>query len=310
MKFAIFGANSTIALEYLSSVDQSEFESTEFHLFSRKKEYLKKILESPSSKKFSLAFYAYSEFSINETYDVIINFIGCGDPSKLKSIQDEMIVINDIYDNLILNYLTNHQQTLYIYLSSGAAYLNEFNEPISSNSKPLISFDDINLFDVYSLAKYMSEFKHRALQHLRIVDLRLFNYLRSKNIHHEKSLIGNIFECMYEKKTFITNEVDIIRDYIDLEDFRNAVSCIINAESVDRSYDLFSVSPVSKTQILSALSEKFGLNYEIKPEINLGEFNITGVKLQYFSNVHSLIDIGYRPSSSSIEKIIKAAADI
>lgn len=224
-KIAFFGATSAIAKDFLSTfisnVDHSLF------LFCRSPILLKKYCDSINLKK-NIVINTYQNFNTSWEFDVIINFIGCGDPQKLKEIGSEIIQVNDFFDNIILDYLSVNKKTLYIYLSSGAAYNTNFSEPTTEKTFLKININKITTKDPYSTAKLLSELRHRALTNFKIVDLRIFNYLKFNSSLDGSSLISQIFKCIISKNVFITSGSNITRDFVDKELFKEAIFCIIN----------------------------------------------------------------------------------
>lgn len=298
MKIAIFGANSAISFDYLSRLDASDKKT--YFLFSRKSINIKKF----KIPRHQIKLLEYDQFDVSNEYDIIINFIGCGDPQKLASMQNQIFQINDYYDNLILNYLAINPQTKYIYISSGASYLSKFEHPVKQDFIQSINITSELSHDNYSLAKFISELKHRSLSDLNIVDLRVFSYFRNVNPEYERSLIGTLMSCIKSQATFETTNHDLWRDYINDEIFARALNAVVEAENMNCAFDVFSLMPISKLKILKVLAERYSLNYRfINNETGI-QHTSTGTKPYYYSLNKSISKIGFEPSKTSEEVIL------
>lgn len=301
MRIAIFGANSLISLEFIDRA--IKVDNFTFDFYTRKKHVMETRLQLFDNKRYQIL--GYERFSNATHYDVILNFIGCGDPKKLKQMQSDIIYINDYFDNKILNYLKTNQSTKYIYLSSGASHLDDFESPIVSDANSTLRYNEIRKYDHYSLAKKLSEIRHRAYSDFAIVDLRVFNYLRETEVEIENSLIGDIFACISHAKTLYTNAENIWRDYIDADLFYNAVMCILESDHINNDYDLYSCEPIDKNSLLQIMKNHFGLRYYYSEEDVMS--STTGTKPRYYSLDKKISSLGYKPCYNSKELIIRKA---
>ena len=81
MKIAILGATSQIAQDLILSFSKNA--NHELFLFGRNVELLEKWVNNENlSDKYQVQ--KYSKFGNHKKYDVIINFVGIGDPAKAK----------------------------------------------------------------------------------------------------------------------------------------------------------------------------------------------------------------------------------
>ena len=81
MKIVILGATSQIAQDLILSFSKNQ--DYDFLLFSRNIGLLEKWINSENlSDKYQVQ--EYSEFGNHKKYDVIINFVGIGDPAKAQ----------------------------------------------------------------------------------------------------------------------------------------------------------------------------------------------------------------------------------
>ena len=173
MRIAILGATSLIAKDLLLSFsDQS---SHELVLYARRPEVVSKWLTNFGlSQRYAVD--GFTAFSADEHFDAILNFVGLGNPAKAAAMGASIFDVTLKYDEMALDYVRLHPNCRYIFLSSGAAYGASFDEPVDVNSQAVISINNLQPQDWYAVAKLHAECRHRSLQHLPIVDIRVFNY--------------------------------------------------------------------------------------------------------------------------------------
>ncbi|MBL7005038.1 MAG: NAD(P)-dependent oxidoreductase [Gammaproteobacteria bacterium] len=300
MKIAILGATSQIAQDLILSFSKNQ--DYDFLLFGRNIELLEKWINSEDlSKKYQAQ--EYSEFSNHQKYDVIINFVGIGDPAKSQKMGSDIFKVTERYDDMVLEYLKQYKKTKYIFLSSGAVYGGNYQDPVNKDTIATIDINNLKSTDWYTLAKLYAEAKHRALPDLSIVDVRVFNYFSHKQNMDARFLITDIVRAIKNKEVFKTSAEDIVRDFITPPDFYNLVQAIINYEPINIALDCYTKFPVSKLDLLSELESKFGLRY--KTDKNIDIVNATGIKLNYYSLNKAAKSIGYNPKSNSLEGVIQ-----
>ena len=147
----MFGANSQIAsdLVYLLSSNPDYY----FYLFSRNK-------FSGKEKKINVEFERYENF-FSHNYDLVLNFIGAGDPLKAKSFNENFFLEVQEYDNLIIKYLNKYTDTKYVYFSSGAVYGSDFSSPVCKDTDSIVKISKNTNLNWYSLSKVFHEIQHR-----------------------------------------------------------------------------------------------------------------------------------------------------
>jgi len=171
MRIAILGATSQIAQDLILSFSINK--DYDFLLFGRNIELLEKWINSENlSEKYQVK--EYSEFSNDQKYDMIINFVGIGDPAKAQKTGNDIFKITEQYDDMALEYVKQHKKTKYIFLSSGAVYGGNYQEPVNKDTIATIDINNLKSTDWYTLAKLYAEAKHRSLSDLSIVDVRVF----------------------------------------------------------------------------------------------------------------------------------------
>ena len=112
MNIAILGATSQISRDLILSFSMEK--SYDFSLFGRNIELLEKWINSEKlGNKYKVQ--KYSEFSSRQKYDVIVNFVGIGDPIKAQKMGGGIFKTTEQYDNMALEYLKHHKETKYIF---------------------------------------------------------------------------------------------------------------------------------------------------------------------------------------------------
>lgn len=303
-KIAIVGATSHIAKGLIHSF----FNNTDdfLYLFARNLTGVLDFLESNSLKSRMhevLSFDRLRDFH----YDVIINCVGIADPGKQKDAGSSIFFITESFDNMILDYLKDHKETLYVNFSSGAVYGTAFESPVDYNSSSEIMINDIGSKDYYRVAKLYSEAKHRSLSQCNIVDLRVFSYF-SRFIDLETSfLMTDVLKSIISKTELITTEADIVRDYIDPEDLFKLIQLVIE-KPVNCVLDCYSAAPVKKFEILDAFKREFGLSYQISKTLSVVQ--ATGSKIIYYSENWKAEEFGYKPGKDSLTCLINESKNL
>ena len=299
MKIAILGATSQIAQDLILSF--SKYKDYDFFLFGRNIELLEKWINRENlNNKYSAQ--EYSCFN-NSRYNVIINFVGIGDPVKAQKMGNDIFKITEKYDGMALDYVKHHKETKYIFLSSGAVYGGNYQEPVNKNTVAMIDINNLDSTDWYTIAKLYAEAKHRSLSNLSIVDIRVFNYFSHTQDMSARFLITDIVRAIKNKEVFKTSADDIMRDFITPPDFHNLIQAIIDYKPINIALDCYTKSPVLKFDLLSEFGSKFGLKYEVGKDIDI--VNATGAKLNYYSVNKAAKSMGYNPKNTSLEGIIQ-----
>lgn len=304
MNVAIFGATSHIAknLIYYFLEQTDDY----LYLFVRNFDSIQFFLESIQADPLRFRLMDYCFFDEN-AYDAVINCIGIADPAKQKTAGIEMFRVTEFYDNLIISYIEENSATKYISFSSGAIYGSSFIEPVGIDSVAGYKVNSLASGDYYRISKINSEAKHRALNGFFIVDIRLFSFFSRFQDLHSSFLMTELVNCVLENKVFITNNIDIIRDYIHPEDLFLMIQAILLKKSqVNIAFDACSYAPISKFSIIEYFQKKFDLHIQIT---ELNNTSPTGIKSVYYSNNHADIH-GYESKRSSLETISEESENI
>ena len=225
MRIAIFGANSQIAKDLLLSFSKKK--NYEFSLFVRNVGLLKKWINNKNLNE-NYQVQEYSNFNNNQKYDLIINFVGIGDPAKVQEMGNNIFKITEKYDEMVLKYLKCNKETRYIFLSSGAVYGGDYKYPVNKDALATIDINNLAVTDWYAIAKLYAEAKHRSLPNLFIVDVRVFNYFSHTQSMNARFLITDIVYAIKNKEVFKTSSENIARDFITPPDFYNLIRAIID----------------------------------------------------------------------------------
>jgi nucleoside-diphosphate-sugar epimerase len=245
----------------------------------------------------------FAAFSTDEHFDAILNFVGVGDPAQAAAMGASIFDVTLKYDELALDYVRQHPECRYIFLSSGAAYGSSFDAPVDANTKAVIAINNLQPQDWYAVAKLHAECRHRALAHLPIVDIRVFNYFSHTQDMAARFLITDILRAIRDKTVLKTSASYMVRDYLHPSDFYGLVSAILASTATNAEVDCYSKAPIDKITLLATLQEKFGLQYEVVQ--TAAGVNATGSKPHYYSLNKRAEDFGYRPVLTSLDGVLK-----
>ncbi len=301
---AILGATSHIARGLLYNFCRTG--RYELFLFARSPESVKQFLSGIECHR-DVHVQQLQEFN-NGKYDVVINCIGIGNVAKLKNREREIFLLTEMADALVLDYLNVHPETLCVNFSSGAVYGKEFHAPADDATTAVLEVNHILPNDYYRIAKINSEAKHRAFQHLNIVDLRVFAYFSRFLDLESHFFIAEALSCIKMKKIFVTGSQNMVRDYIHPKDLLSLIEKCIERRRLNDVFDALSLRPVTKFEILDFFATAFGLKYRVDDTV--GIYNVTGNKEMYYSAGTRAQEIGYVPLFSSMDSIVDESSAI
>jgi len=301
-RIAILGATSQIARDLVVSfsVDQGK----QLHLFARRPDQVAHWLMSVGLS----GRYPVDDFPAfaGHDFDAVINFVGVGNPAQALAMGNAIFEATLHFDELVLDYLQSHPGCRYLFLSSGAAYGSNFNEPVIRNTPALVAINDLAPQDWYGVAKLHAECRHRAHPERSIIDIRVFNYFSRSQDISARFFIMDILRAIRDNTVLETSPDYIVRDYLHPADFHGLVCSLLSAPAANAAVDCYSLAPIDKPTLLAAMQEEFGLRYEIT-EVSAG-VNATGSKPYYYSLNTRAADFGYRPALTSIDGIVQEAA--
>lgn len=307
LRIAILGATSHIARSLIVQILQSG-EPYELYLFARSKEKVVDFLdEHHLDRKDIIICDDFSRLPEHEA-DLLINSVGVGTARHIGGNYHLYFDVTEKFDNICIDYLRKFNNALYISFSSGAIYGADFSRPIGNDTVRNIDVNNIHYTDYYSIVRLYTEAKHRSLTDLRIIDLRIFNYF-SRHINLDDGyFITDLMLAIKLKKPFLTNQIDIIRDYLHPEDLFQAIQCCCYATARNTAYDLYSSAPVGKFELLDCLKRKFPLTCTVSKDERFDSG--TSNKSLYYSINRDIGRLGYNPHYSSIMTVQKEAEAI
>lgn len=299
MRIAILGATSQIAKDIILSFSSQSRD--ELALFARRPEVaMQWMARAGLSNRHSIA--DFGQFHEDEHFDAILNFVGVGNPAQAALMGASIFDVTLKYDDLALNYVRRNSDCRYLFLSSGAAYSSNFDDPVDENSKATVPINNLQPQDWYSVAKLYAECRHRSLPQLPIVDIRVFSYFSHTQDISARFFITDAVRAIRSGEILITGADNIVRDYIGPTDFYQLVSLILAAPCTNTVVDCYTREPVDKVTLLSAMKERFGLVYEVRNAPT--GINATGAKMHYFSKNYSAQSFGYLPSKKSLDNVL------
>ncbi len=301
MQIAILGATSQIAKDLIVSFSTASNDA--LHLFARRPDEVTQWLDAVGIK----ARYIASDYAVfaGHEFDAVINFIGVGNPALVVEMGASIFDITHQFDGIAMDYVRQHPTCRYIFLSSGAAYGAQFTEPVSITTPALVPINTLSPQDWYGVAKLYAECRHRAQAALPIIDIRIFNYFSRSQDIAARFLITDMLRAIRDQTVMQTSVDHITRDFLHPTDFYGLVSALLSAPPANAVVDAYTRAPISKSALLAAMQEQFGLQYEVAATTT--SVNATGGKPHYYSLNRRAADFGYQPSLTSLEGIMQEA---
>jgi len=301
MRIAIFGATSEIAKDLILSFAAKC--KHDLVLYARRPDAVTNWLSTVGLlERYNVD--TFNAFRATEHFDAVLNFVGVGNPAQAAAMGASIFEVTLQYDELALNYVRQHSSCRYIFLSSGAVYGSNFEEPVDENTKAIISVNSLQPPDWYGAAKIHAECRHRSLVHLPIVDIRVFNYFSRTQDISARFFISDVARAIQCRETFVTSTGNFVRDYLGSEDFHQLIQKILQSAPINAVVDCYTKMPVDKFQMLETLRSSFGLSYKLA-DLE-GGLNATGSKKNYYSTNHRANSIfGYVPTLSSLETVVR-----
>ncbi len=298
-KIAILGASSHIAkslIDYFWMHDRKQ--AIGLHLFARTPEKVNVWLAAHSIS-IPIQCKSIRHFE-HDTYDLIINMVGTSNSLDQQRLGSEIFNTALEHDEIVLSYLRLHPNSRYFFLSSGAVYGNDFTEPAQQRTMAKYEVNCSASIDWYSLSKFCIEARHRALNDLAIVDIRVFSFFSSWINLAQPFLLSDALRAIGSNGVLRTDTSDFWRDYVGVADLAQLVNCFIDSAPCNVAVDLYSKNPIRKSQVLELFSTDFDLRYTFDV---IGSSTPSNRKM-YFSKNHMAARWGYSPSLDS-EQLLK-----
>ena len=235
-------------------------------------------------------------------YDVIINCTGISSSPDVAKNPFELFQVTEEVDSLVINYLHKHPKALYINISSGVVYGENFEKSVDEKSKTILPAGFFQGGESYAITKINAEAKHRSLFMFNIVDIRVFGFFGSLVDVGSPFLMSAIVKSLQDKKTFMTHKDDIIRDYVIAEDLLSLISLIIKKNKINDYFDIYSKKPISKFELLKALTKKYNLPYTVSKQ--KGGIKMIAKKMYFSKSKKATTVLGYKPKRTSLEAIL------
>ena len=300
MRIAILGTTSQIARDLVLSLSQEN--NYDLTLFARRPTAVSCWLTSIGLNDR----YTISDFEAltgSDHFDVLINFVGVGNPAQAVAMGASIFDVTLKYDEIALGYMRQNPDCRYLFLSSGAVYGTNFDEPVDQNTKAVIAINNLQPQDWYAAAKLHAECRHRSLIDLPIIDVRIFNYFSHTQDISARFFITDILRAIQAGEILITSPDNIVRDYLGPADFYQLISRLLAVPTINDVIDCYTLAPVDKMTLLSAMKKHFGLMYDVK-QAPVG-VNATGPKMNYFSRNHKAEIYGYLPPKTSLQNVLE-----
>jgi nucleoside-diphosphate-sugar epimerase len=138
---------------------------------------------------------------------------------------------------------------------------------------------------------------------LNIVDLRIFGYFSRFIDLNAQYFMSEVISCVKDGKVLVTGEENMIRDYVHPSDLMSLIEKYIVVQPLNDVFDVYSLKPVMKFEILEYFAKQYGLKYSIKDDMQISA--ATGIKDYYYSDYKKAEQIGYSPQFTSMDSIIE-----
>jgi nucleoside-diphosphate-sugar epimerase len=302
MRLALLGATSQIAKDFVRNIEQET--NWTLGLFSRRpnavEQWLKRSPLAPPSFVGDFAEFARTK----QPYDVILNFVGSGNPARTERVGATIMDVTHDFDELALQYLRRNPDCRYIFFSSGAVYGGGYKSPVDDQTASLIPINQLGAQDWYGISKIYAEARHRALSDLSIVDLRVFNYFSYSADIEARFLVTDVLRAIRDRQVLQTSHENIVRDYVGPHEISQLIQRVLSAPPTNVAIDCYTKSPVDKLSMLKRMQSEFDLKFELV-ERQTGLL-ATGAKWNYYSTSKKAEKLfGYAPKDDSMDVILK-----
>jgi nucleoside-diphosphate-sugar epimerase len=233
-------------------------------------------------------------------FELVINAIGPGEPARVEALGGGILEISDNWDRRVLG--TMGPRTRYVFVSSGAIY-GAFDRPADGDAELRLPMNRLASVPPYTLAKLAAESRHR-FDPRPILDLRIFAYADASIPHGARFFLAELAACIARATPFETSPADMVRDYAGAAELWNLIACWSAAGAPNLAADLYSAAPASKSDILQAARERFGL------VVRTDAGRETGNKAVYASSYRIAETFGYRPRRTSLEIVLSVLDEV
>lgn len=296
---AILGATGQIAKGLIAEFNRRN----KLFLFARNPKEVQDFLDRQQLSTSAISTHAFEAFDAFK-YDLVINSVGPGDPQSIRRYGTEIFRITERFDHLVLDYLERKPDTGYVFFSTGAIYGNSHDMPAQPDSCFHLPVNRLGAEQhAYPLAKIEAEARHRALSEYRIADIRIFGYFSRYMDPDGGFLLAELARCLLKGEVFRTDERDFLRDYVGPDDVSGLINCWLTTGAPNNAYDIYSLAPVTKAEIIDVLAAKFGLRHKVGDSEGISIKRIS--KPERISCYNTAQEVGYKPKNTSIDTIIR-----
>lgn len=95
------------------------------------------------------------------------------------------------------------------------------------------------------------------------------------------------------------------RDYFHPDDLYQLVKCVLSTNAINQAFDCCTGAPIDKMTLLNEMATHFGLKYACVANEHFCGVNATGLKEHYSSLNRRAELIGYKPTLTSLECILR-----
>jgi nucleoside-diphosphate-sugar epimerase len=294
MRVAILGAGSYVSRAILPGLLRST--DWEALLHTRAPEPLTRWAVGRGLPRDRISVLSSNEFG-SRAFDVVVNFVGAGDPRLVNEMGEDILAVTAEWDRRALQVLRQRPSTGYIFASSGVATGEDFTLPREPGAPLKAPPPD----DYYARAKAEAEARHREHRDLSIVDLRLYSFYSAEMGARLGYLVCAMLQALLAGSVLTTDAHDIARDYLHPDDFVSAIIAAVRSTPLNGAYDLASVAPVHKFELLRRFGEKFDLQWQVRSSTAKPN------KLNYYSRDRALSGYGFVAKRSALEAVMDQA---
>ena len=295
MDIAIMGGSSHIARNLI--VRFGARTTDRLTLFCRDKRPVDAFLRRYVSGGRTTVVEGYGDF-LTRRFDAVIDCVGAGTPGSPGFNPANWFDTLQKFDDLALEYLRRvNPQAALITFSSGAVYGSRTPGPFGDGTMYQVDVNAPATEDFYALSRLYAEAKHRAHGELRIADLRVFAFYSRFVDPDAGYFMTDVLKALLRGEELVTTPRDMVRDYIAPDDLFDAVRFCLGQNRINRAFDLRSVTPAGKFDILEHFKERFGLRWRFAGV----PASPNGDKPVYCSQSTALENAGFRPRLTALE---------
>lgn len=296
----ILGANAQIARSLLHYYAQHE--KNNITLFTHRAELLAKNLKALNPVKAEIKTISDYESLKLLHYDLLINCIGAGTPTRLQDNYQLWHDITEKFDRLALDALAESApKALYVNFSSGAVYGSSLTRPCNGEERSCFAVNNLLPGDYYALMRLNSEARHRSRRKLRIVDLRIFSFFSRYSDPTDGYFLSDVLAALLQKQVLRVQPGNMLRDYVHPQDLCQLIDLAVQQEQINCALDVYSAAAIDKFSLLDALQQRFALQFQLEQTPHQSPNNISSV---YCSQFHKAAELGYTPRYSSLKTIM------